>query len=238
MLPLWEHVGDDPEVKGLRPFCRCRSLVVCWNIDELDWQQRRDEKSQETAKNLISKASPSSNRSEISLKVAASQAEIAYCYFREGGLDEARIMLTEALQKLSPQGNTKARALLKLVIVEWSASRYNVALEILTDNAALFKRITNHITIQGTYHNELAIVLRHLAESEPLNREKLLQQAIKEFRTADHHFQLAKNKVFAACVKNNLGLILLNLGRFKDAHKNLEEARRLSVSTKNKVRWR
>jgi Tfp pilus assembly protein PilF len=25
--------------------------------------------------------------------------EIAYCYFREGDLDEARIMLTEALKK-------------------------------------------------------------------------------------------------------------------------------------------
>ena len=32
-----------------------------------------------------------------------------------------------------------------------------------------------------------------------------------------------------------MGLILLNLGRFKDAHKTLEEVRRLSVSTRNKV---
>jgi tetratricopeptide (TPR) repeat protein len=36
-------------------------------------------------------------------------------------------------------------------------------------------------------------------------------------------------------VKNNVGLILLNMGRFKDAHKSLEDARRLSASTKNKV---
>ncbi len=92
----------------------------------------------------------------LTLLPAESQTEIAYCYWREGGLDEARIMLTEALQKLSPQANTKARALLKLVIVECTAGRYNVALDILTNNASDFKRITNHI-ILGTYHNELAI---------------------------------------------------------------------------------
>ena len=52
---------------------------------------------------------------------------------------------------------------------------------------------------------------------------------------ADHHFHVAKNKVFGACVKNNVGLTLFNLRRFKDALKYLEQARRLSVSAKNKV---
>jgi tetratricopeptide (TPR) repeat protein len=234
MLPLWKHVGDDPEVKGLDPSVAAE-VLLCVGI-LTSWMGSREgiEESQEIAKNLIGKAITIFESLRDSLKLAESRAEIAYCYFREGALDEARIMLTEALQKLTPQGNTKARALLKLAVVEWSASRYNVALEILTNNASLFTRITNHTT-RGCYHNELAIVLRHLAEWEPLNRERLLQQAIKEFKTAGNHFRLAKNKVFAACVKNNVGLILLNLGRFKDAHKNLEEARRLSVSTKNKV---
>lgn len=75
-------------------------------------------------------------------QVAAARAEIAYCYFREGALNEARIMLTEALEKLTTEGNTRARALLKLTTVEWSASRYNVALEILTNNAYLFKKVS------------------------------------------------------------------------------------------------
>lgn len=234
MLPLWKHVGDEPKVKGLEPPVAAE-VLLCVGI-LTSWMGSREGigESQETAKNLIGKAITIFESLGDSLKVAESRAEIAYCYFREGGLDEARIMLTEAMQKLTPQGITKARALLKLVVVEWSASQYNVALEILTNNAALFTRITNHV-IRGCYHNEFAIVLRHLAEWEPLNREKLLQQAVKEFKTAGYHFRLAKNKVFAACVKNNVGLILLNLGRFKDAHKNLEEARRLSVSTKNKV---
>lgn len=62
-----------------------------------------------------------------------------------------------------------------------------------------------------------------------------MQQALKEYKEADHHFHLAKNKVFEVCVKNNVGLTLLKLRRFKDALKYLAQARRLSVSTKNKV---
>jgi tetratricopeptide (TPR) repeat protein len=234
MLPLWKYVGEDPEVKGLVPSVAAEVLLCVGILTSWIGSKEGIEKSQETAKDLIGKAITIFQSLGDSLKVAESQTEIAYCYWREGGVDEARIMLTEALQKLSPQGNTKARALLKLVIVECTAGRYNVALDILTNNASDFKRITNHITL-GTYHNELAIVLRHLAELEPLNREKHLQQAIGEFKTAGNHFRIAKNKVFAACVKNNVGLILLNMGHFKDAHKNLEEARRLSVSTRNKV---
>jgi tetratricopeptide (TPR) repeat protein len=234
MLPLWKHVGDDPEVKGLDPSVAAEVLLCVGILTSWIGSKEGIEKSQETAKDLIGKAITIFGSLGDSLKVAESQAEIAFCYFHEGGLDEARIMLTEVLQKLSPRGNTRARALIKLAAVEWTASRYDVAHEILTNNAALFTRITNHITL-GSYHNELAIVLRHLADWEPLNREKHLQQAIKEFKTAANHFRLGKNRVFATCVKNNLGLILLNLGRFKEAHKNLEEARRLSVSARNKV---
>ena len=117
--------------------------------------------------------------------------------------------------------------------MEWSASRYNVALDLLTENAQLFEKVPNHTT-KGNYHNEHAIVLRHLAKSDPLKREELLRLAINEYKSADRHFHLAKNKVFRATVKNNLGLIFFNLARFKDAYGYIAEARRLAVSVKDK----
>jgi tetratricopeptide (TPR) repeat protein len=143
-------------------------------------------------------------------------------------------MLLEAINRLTTEGNTRARALLKLTTVEWNASRYNVALDILVKNAYLFAKINNDTT-KGNYHNELAVVLRHLAKSDSAKREELLQQAITEFKKADHHFQLAKNNVFRASVKNNVALILLNLSRFSDAQKYLDAARRIAVNIKNKV---
>jgi tetratricopeptide (TPR) repeat protein len=119
-----------------------------------------------------------------------------------------------------------------LTTVEWSASRYNVASGILTDNASLFKRVTNH-TIRGNYHNEFPIVLRNLATSE--KTDDYFQRAITEYEKADHHFKLANNIIYRADVKNNLGFLLYKLSRFKQAHEYLDQARRLTVSIKDKI---
>jgi tetratricopeptide (TPR) repeat protein len=152
----------------------------------------------------------------------------------DGELDEARIMLREALKRLTSEGDTRARALLKLTTVEFSAARYQEALAILTENAPLFRKITNHTT-KGAYHSQIAITLRNLARKSE-KKDAYLRRAITEFEKADQSFKLARNPVFRADVKNNVGLILLNLSRFKEAHKYLNEARRLSVSFKDKAR--
>lgn len=203
MRPIWNCVGERPKVSGLEDSVSAELLVCVGVLTSWIGSKEGTKDAQEVAKNLISEGMRFYESAGDVKEVAAAQAEIAYCYFREGALNEARIMLTEALQKLSTEGNTRARALLKLTTVEWFASRYNVALEILTDNAHLFKKIGNHTT-RGNFHNEHAIVLRHLAKSDPLKREDLLQQAITEFKRADRHFKLAKNKVFQATVKTIL----------------------------------
>jgi tetratricopeptide (TPR) repeat protein len=148
-------------------------------------------------------------------------------------LDEARIMLNEALQKLTTQGNTRARALVRLAAVEWSASRNTEALRILTENSDLFKRITNH-AIRGAYHSQIAIVLRHLANAE--NKKDYLKRAIGEFEQADYHFKVAKNKVFRSDVKNNVGLTFFSMGQYQEAHRYLKEARCLAVGVRDKIR--
>jgi tetratricopeptide (TPR) repeat protein len=234
MDPLWKRVGERPELKGLQAEVAAEVLLTVGILTSWIGSKEGIENAQEDAKNLITESIGFYDVMGDTTKAAAAQAEIAYCYFREGALNEARIMLTEALQQLTAQGNTRARALLKLVVVEWSASRYNIALDLLTNNAPLFRKINDHTT-RGTYHNEHAIVLRHLAKSDPLKREELLQRAINEFKSADRQFQLAKNKVFRATVKNNLGLIFFNLSRFKDAYNYIAEARRLAVSVKDKA---
>jgi tetratricopeptide (TPR) repeat protein len=234
MRPLWDRLDERPRVKDLHPSVAAEVLTCVGILTSWIGSKEGLEAAQEIAKNLISEGMAFYEASGDVTKIAAARAEIAFCYYREGALDEARIMLTEAIQKLTTEGNTRARALLKLTSVEWAASRYDVALEILSDNAYLFNKISNHTT-RGNYHNELAIVLRHLAKSDPVKRQALLRRAIGEFENADHQFQLAKNKVFRASVKNNVGLILLNLSRFKEAHRYLEQARRLAVGIKSKM---
>lgn len=106
-------------------------------------------------------------------------------------------------------------------------------MKILEENAVLFKKIPNH-TLRGTYHNQLALVLRNLA-TEGKNSD-FIQRAIREYEEADNEFKLAHNIVFRAHVKNNVGFLLYKLSRFKEAYQWLEQARRLTLSVKNKVR--
>lgn len=234
MRPLW-RLGERPETRSLDPSVAAEVLLSAGILT--GWVGSRGEikEAQEAAKNFITESIAYHESVGDIKKIAAARAEIAYCYWRDGELNEARVMLLEALQKLPTEGNTRARALLKLAVVERSGSRLRESFDVLTNNASLFKKVTNH-TVRGTYHNELAIVLRHLAESERLNREDHLQQALRELISADHYFGLAKNKVFRSCVKNNVGLLLLNMSRYKEAHKYLEEARRLSLIVRDKVR--
>jgi tetratricopeptide (TPR) repeat protein len=230
---LWKGLGERPDTQGLHQAVTaevllCMGILTGWIGSKNDVKE-----AQELAKNLITESITFYELIGDVMKVAAARVELARCYWRQGELNESRIVLTEALERLTAGGNTRARALILLSTVEWTASRYDVALRILTENASLFDKVTNHTT-KGNYHNEFAIVLRHLASSG--NRAEYLRRAIDEFEKADHHFKLAKNSTFRASVKNNVGLILFNLSRFKEAHRYLAEARRISVLVRDKKR--
>ena len=127
--------------------------------------QIQAESAQETAKDLITESIIYFESAGDTRKVAEAQTEIAYCYWRAGELNEARVILHEALKNLPTKGITRARALLKLTTIEFSSSRYHEALRILTDNASLFQKLDNE-TFRGIYHGQMAIALRNIAKSE------------------------------------------------------------------------
>jgi tetratricopeptide (TPR) repeat protein len=97
----------------------------------------------------------------------------------------------------------------------------------------LFEKITNQ-TFKGFYHNQRAMILRNLVRPE--NRAGQLRRIINEYEEADSHFKLARNFVFRAHVKNNIGNVLRELSRFREAHEYLDQARRLTVHVRDKVR--
>lgn len=233
MRPLWKRVGERPNVTGLEPSV-VAEVLFCVGV-LTGWIGSRNEikEADGWAKDLITEATTFYESVGDLKKVAEARTEIAYCYWRAGGLDEARIMFTEALQTLTAPGNTRANALLGLSVVEWSASRYKEALRILTANAPLFERITSE-TFKGFYHNQRAMILRRLVR--PKDRAAQLRRIISEYEEADRHFKLARNLVFRAHVKNNIGNVLRELSRFGEAHEYLDQARRLTVHVRDKVR--
>ncbi len=72
-------------------------------------------------------------------KVAEARVDLAICYWREGGLDEARVTLRLVLDSLGDsQSEQRLRALLNSAIVERAATRDHEALRIYREAAPRF----------------------------------------------------------------------------------------------------
>ena len=233
MRPLWGGVGTLPDIRGLQPETAAH-VFLCTGI-LTGWIGARNQikDAQESARDLITKSITYYKSHNLTREAAEAWSEIAYCYWREGRVNEARIMLHEALEQLPPTGLKRARALLKLVDVEHSAARHYDALKILTDNRAVFASIT-HQPVKASYHNELAITWGTIGTAE--NQPDYFQRALTEYKAAEHKFKLAKNYIYCACVKNNEARVLSKLGRFKEAHKHLDQARLITVRFKDRTR--
>jgi tetratricopeptide (TPR) repeat protein len=233
MRRLWRGIGNRPDTTGLHPSVAAE-VLLCVGI-LTGWIGSRNEikEADGAARDLITESITFYESVGDFKKVAEARTELAYCYWREGSFDEARIMFTEALKKLTTEGKTRANALLGLSVVEWSSSRSTEALKILTANAPLFKKLSHH-TMKGFYHNTLAQVLETLVA--PDKKAEQLRRVVNEYEEADRQFTLARNTIFRAMVKNNIGNVLRQLSRFREAHEYLDHARRLAVSLRDKVR--
>jgi tetratricopeptide (TPR) repeat protein len=232
LRPFWKTFGERPDTRGLHPEIAAELLLHVGILTRWIGSKNQIKESSQIASDLISESITYWESQTDTWKVAAARAELAMCYWREGALDNARVMFTEALKRLTAEGNTRANALIALAEVERASSRYNDAMTLLTTNVRLFEKLRNHTT-KGHYHNQRAMVLRSLATAE--KRNDYFEQAIKEYQRADHQFELAHNRVYRGYVKNNLGFLLLTLGRFKIANEYLTEARRLAVNAKDRI---
>ena len=233
MRPFWGGVGARPDIHGLKPETTAE-LYLCAGI-LTGWIGSRNQikDAQETARNLITESISYYEAHRDIRKVAEARSEIAYCYWRDGQVNEARIMLLDALEGLPPVGLKRARALLKLADVEQSAARPYDALKILTDNTSVFANIQSLAT-KGSYHNELAMTFEEIAVAD--NRPDYLHRALSEYKAAEHQFKLASNHIYRASVKNNVAVVLSKLGQFKEAHRHLDQARELTVRFKDRTR--
>lgn len=233
MSGLWRGVGERPETKGLHASVSAEVMLCVGILTGWIGSKFQIKDAQATARDLITESISYFESVGDRKKVAASQVELAYCYRHDGELDEARTLLREALQKLTTEGETRARALLKLAKVEWAAELYSEALTILTDNVSLFQKVPNHTT-RGAYHNQLAAIYRNLATPESC--DEYFRLAIKEYKQADYYFSLGGNPVFQSDAKCNAGFLLSKVSRFKEALEYLNAARRLTVNLRDKAR--
>jgi tetratricopeptide (TPR) repeat protein len=223
----WTRIGERPNVADLEPDTAAEVLLRAGVLTGWIGSSGQIADSQEQAKNLISE---SLGIFQSSKKVAEAQTELALCYWRTGEYNEARDVLHEALSRLTTDSEVKAKAIIRLGIVECEAASYSKALRVLTQNAALFERINNE-TLKGSYHVTLGTVLRHIWESK--RRSNYLDRALIEYAAASYHFERAEHRCYLANVENQLGLIYFTINRCEEAHQHLDRSRRVLVSLKD-----
>jgi len=234
MLPIWKGIGSWPDTKGLSDAVAAQVFFTTGIITGWLGGSSEGKLVNEHARDLLTESITLFEALHDSRKVAETRAELAQCYWRAGDNDTARIWLAAALERLTTGGPAHANALLVLSSVEWAESHYKEVLRILSENALLFERIKNH-TIKGTYHNQLGITLRVIGSASK-KRIEYFNRAIEEYHAADQEFKLAKHVVFRAHVKNNISYVLRELRSFQEAHRYLEQARRLFKRARDKVR--
>lgn len=226
----WQGVGKRPLLEGHSPLAQAELLLRTGTLSGWIGRVRQIDGAQEAAKDLLTDCSGMFERLGQPEKTAEAQIELAICYWREGGYDEARVTLLEVLSRID-DGEQRLRGLLNLALVERSSTRYREALRIHTEAAPLFGRSDNH-ALRGKFHNEFATVLKNLGLAE--RREDYIDRALVEYSASSFHLEQAGHKRFQAVVENNLGNLFIRLNKFDEAHDHLRRARALFVGLKDK----
>lgn len=231
MGELWQDSGESPNLEELDQGTAGRVWLRIGVITGWLSATNQIEGSQETAKNLITKSIAIFESQGDVKGVAEAQTEIAVCYGREGALNDARVLLTQALSQLDDQdGELKGLTLLRSATVEQLADRLSDALNMLNRAAPLFEANQNH-TLVGYFHYELATVLKNLGAAE--NRIDYIDRALIEFAAASYHFEQAGHDRYQACVENNLAMLYFKANRLADAHEHLDRAQALFTTLRD-----
>lgn len=235
LAELWQGIGQRPALEELAEHTAAEVLLRVGALSGWLASAAQDEHGQAAAKDLLSESITRFEALGETVKAAAAQGELGYCYWREGAYDEARVIYTDALKKLTAHDDRglRAKIIIRRVLVESCSGRFNDSLRMLTDASRLFEESTND-ALKGKYHNELGLVLRKLGTSE--RRPDYIDRAILEYTAASYHFEQAEHTGYRASAENNLGFLLYTIGRFTEAHEHLNRARLLFQSVKDKGR--
>ena len=228
----WQRIGERPSVAGLESNSAAELLLRVGVLTGIIGSKNQIADAHETARNLITESLGIFEAIPYPKKIAEAQTELALCYWRTGEYDNATGLLKLALAQLITDCELKAKAVLRLAIVEHEIGRYRPALRLLRKHSPLFEKIRNH-TVKGGYHVVLGNVLENLWEAE--RRADYLDRALVEYTAASYHFEEAEHRCYRANVENNLGFLYYKINRFREAHEHLDKARRVHVSLKDKV---
>jgi tetratricopeptide (TPR) repeat protein len=226
---LWKGVGQRSPMRDYPAPVRAEVLLQCGTLTGWLGSAQNLAGAQEQAKDMLSEAAREFEALGMPRKIAEAQYELGMCYWWLGAHDEARVVMREAIALLS-EGDMElaAKIHIRRTIVEVWAGRYYEAIGILQESKAVF--LSANDALKGRWHGQMAMVLDKLATAEgnPENYDR----AIIEYTAAIYHYEQARHERYCAINLNNLAMLLYKIGRYADAHENLDRAQ--SVLTRLK----
>lgn len=227
---LWQGVGQRPEVKKLSPVTVAETLLQCGTLTGWIGSARGIKGAQDKAKDLLFEALRKFQSQGWHKRVSEAQYELGICYWRLGAHDDARVVMREALKPLQDDDvELKAKILIRRTLIEVSENRYHDALHILQEAEPIFASAND--TLKGKWHGQKAIILLKLAYTE--GHSDYADRAIIEFTAAIWHYEQSRHERYCAINLNNLAFLLQKLGRYREAHENLDRAQAVLTRLKD-----
>lgn len=215
---FWPGIGERPRTEGLPKAEEAELVLRAGALAGWLGSSRQVPGAQQFAKTLISESVKSFEELGLSERVAEAQTDLAVCFWREGAMDEARLWFQTALTKAEDPIN-QLRILVNSTTVEVSTNHLNDALTLLDRAAAILDNVSDDASL-GRYYMQRGIVMRRMGGVENLDH------ALLDHTAARVHFEKANHRRYFARAQNNIGVIMLELGRYDEALETLADARR------------
>jgi tetratricopeptide (TPR) repeat protein len=219
---VWTKIGERPIIDNLPPDTEAEVLLRVGSVSGWLGSANQIPGTQEFARDLLNESISLFEALDQTDKRAEAMTDLALCYWRSGAQEDGRALFQQALQ-IAQTAETKLRTLTNASTVEISSGRPTDALALLNTAAAFLAEVSDD-WIHGCYHFQRALVYRNLGN---------VDDALVEYSAASMYLANAGHVRYLARVENNIGFILLLLGRETEALAHLEKARTIFVSLKD-----
>jgi DNA-binding winged helix-turn-helix (wHTH) protein/tetratricopeptide (TPR) repeat protein len=222
MLQKWWKLGERPRLDGLSEYSAADLLFTVGTIAGCVSSTGHLRQGQRHAQALLNGSLALYEHLGATARVAESSIELARCYYHEGLFDIARNTLSRALDCLTDdQHELRGVCLVLLGGIEREAGRYRDSFRCLSEAIGTIDKTSP--LVAGRYHHELATTLKEMALSSYC--DKYFEDALTHFQRAIAEFEAIGNHRHAAASENNLGYLLLNLGRWDESEFHLVRAK-------------
>jgi tetratricopeptide (TPR) repeat protein len=212
---VWRGEGERPAMDDASPETMAEILLQCGSLScFLGDAQARDVL--EKAKDMLSEALRLFQISDNPSKVSEAKGELGCCYYRLGAHDEARVVYGEAFTEAT--GEQFGKVVIGSAIVEIFTGHYEKAHQILMEAKQFFDEASD--ALKARWHGQMGLLLRGTARG----RIEYFDRAIIEYTAATYHYELAGHVRYCGHNLNNLAFLLYRLGRYPEAHEQLDRA--------------